>query len=218
MTEFKVRDFDIIKKNRKFFAATLNGYKCKIIIDEESKDLELGMQALKVEDHSVRSKFGTDLIYKVVGASSGSGEVVTLKHHTYNAELVKKCKNLGGKWCEDSKAWIFDQMVEQLVDDLDDLYNGDLVVCDVVFRYGAEEKGTPITLYGYPMAKASGRDSGAFVYDDVVLLQGGFDSGGSMKNWLTVVDDETTVRIKLSKSLLNREDLRESYIKEIKQL
>ena len=59
-------NFNVIKKNRKYFAATTDNNKsCKILIDDYSKDLALGEHFLAVKDISVRSKYGTDLIYKL---------------------------------------------------------------------------------------------------------------------------------------------------------
>ncbi len=59
------RSFEIVKKNRKYFAARTKGYDCKIVIDDLSRDLEPGEHELMVEDISVRSKYGTDLIFRL---------------------------------------------------------------------------------------------------------------------------------------------------------
>jgi hypothetical protein len=61
-----MQTFNIIKRNRKYFAAqTKSGHKCRILIDSNSEKLELGMQELVVLDISIKSKFGMDLIFKL---------------------------------------------------------------------------------------------------------------------------------------------------------
>lgn len=60
-----MEEFNVLKKNQKYFAALLNGCKCRIVIDENSSDLPLGEQLLDVEDISVRSKYGVDLVFKL---------------------------------------------------------------------------------------------------------------------------------------------------------
>jgi hypothetical protein len=67
----------IEKKNRKYFAAKVNGYKCKLLIDENSEGLELGTHELLVNDISVRSKYGTDLIYSVYKKTEDGGIVTS---------------------------------------------------------------------------------------------------------------------------------------------
>lgn len=91
-----MKEFNVLKKNRKYFAASLNGYKCRILIDELSQNLSIGTQLLDVEDISVRSKYGTDLIFKLKSSIEEQNEsgFITLTS-TYNTYLVDKCRALG---------------------------------------------------------------------------------------------------------------------------
>lgn len=186
------------KKNRKYFAATKAGYKCKVLIDEMSENLELGEHELALEDMSVRSKYGTDLIFKVKGDPLKEMQelgVCTLRHDRYNRDLVKRCHELNGKWDGTEQAWVFSASVDDLVQELDDKYNTDVQMYDIELDVSGHAE--PYYLCGYKIAEAWGRDSGAKLADGVILLSGKVRSGGSMKNWTTRV--EGTIRIPLSK-------------------
>ena len=191
--------FNVIKKNRKYFAATKDGYKCKIVIDEASENIELGENDLQIEDISVRTKYGTDLIFKVVSNTTEELKkgICTLVHDRYNSVLVKRCHELNGKWDAENKAWVFPLILEAEVEDLDYQYNADVNYYDVTLdEYEACE---PFSLAGYKIATATGRDSGAVLANDVILLSGNVSSGGSVKNWTTLV--KGVIRIELSKPL-----------------
>ena len=189
--------FDIIKKNRVYFAAKLeNGHSCKLRITESSKSLELGKQELLVNDVSVRSKWGTDLIYELVAEQKNAG-IVTLRHHAYNSLLVSECKKLGGRWDSDEKAWIFSDFVEEQVLALDEIWNSELVTVELTATDSCRTYHDKIDAFGYPVARATGRDSGAILYDDVALILGTATSGGSMKNWCTVIREGSVLRMKM---------------------
>lgn len=69
-----------------------------------------------------------------------------------------------------------------------------------------------IYLAGRVIAGARGRDSGVTIGNGVVLVSGEIKSGGSVKNWLTVVKSESVFRILdlplgALKFLENREDI-----------
>mgnify|MGYP001614861289 CR=1 FL=1 len=80
-------ELNLIKKNRVYFKCTNEkGYEVKLKVDEKSQNLELGKQKLLVNDISVRSKYGTDLIYQVYAEIKEEG-IVSIKHR-YNSLLV----------------------------------------------------------------------------------------------------------------------------------
>ena len=199
---------NLIKKNRKYFACkTPKGYNAKLLIDNNSQDLELGEQELLVIDDSVRSKYGVDLKFKVAIKSQEKkpAGICTLKHFSYNQYLVEDCKNLGGKWDSDQKAWIFNDLVEDKVDDLDDLWNSEPVVVEI----GTTDETVtslrgPVSFCGYTIARAYGRDSGAVLGDDVALIDGRIDSGGSMKNWTSRVRENSRFRLRIPQGVLDK--------------
>lgn len=198
----KTLTLNIVKKNRKYFACQHKGYEVKLLIDAASENLSLGEHELLVNDISVRTKYGTDVIYKVVGETKPE-KIVTLQSPHYNENLVKKCKNLGGRWDESAKAWVFSHIVEDEVDELDRRYNEHLVCVDIEARddiYGIQDD---VTFMGYPIARAFGRDTGAKLGENVALLDGQISSGGSVKNWTTVVRKGSTFRLIVSKVLLD---------------
>jgi len=203
-------EFNILKKNRKYFAATKGGYKCKILIDDNSQALELGAVDIDVEDISVRTKYGTDLIFKLTAdaETQAAAGICTLQHYTYNKLLVEQCHKLGGKWDAESKAWIFKDFVADKVEELDYLYNSELTNYQIEFEDDYSEHNAPVYLFGVKVAEATGRDSGATLGNDVALIAGRVDSGGSMKNWGTKIKEGTILRLSLPTLLV--EELQES--------
>lgn len=130
-------------------------------------------------------------------AKTGSNITVTAE---YNSRFVAHAKDLGGKW--ESPCWVFDARDEQRVRDLcRDVYGTDGVTADLVtLRIEWMEDGAapcaPIGVHGRTIARAYGRDTGAKLGDGIVLLEGGFDSGGSQRNWKTTVDAGTVVLVR----------------------
>ena len=199
--DIKTIKLDVLKKNRKYFACKKNGYKCRLVIDENSKDLEVGQHELMVNDVSVRTKYGTDLIYKLAADAKEQAEsgFVTLSHFTFNQDLVDDCKNLGGKY--DNNVWVFSDIVADKVDELDFLYNSELIAVEITALEDIREWHAPVSFMGYSIARAFGRDSGAKLANDVSMIKGGYDSGGSMKNWVTRVDEGSVFRLKVPSEL-----------------
>ena len=203
-----MKTFNILKKNRKYFAARVapGDHKCKILIDENSDALELGESTLEVDDISVRSKYGTDLIFRLsasVDKQKDAG-ICTLRAD-YNEQLVAECRRLGGKWDPEEKAWIFSGLVESEVEELDLRYNSKKVAVKIHFSE-EESAGTgPVTVAGIPIASASGRDSGAKLRDGIAVLSGGASSGGSRKNWYTIIEAGTTLRMYMPEALIKEE-------------
>lgn len=195
---------NLVKKNRVYFKClTENGYEVKLKITQKSEHLELGKQELLVNDCSVRTKYGTDVIFELESVTK-KDSIITLKHDRYNTILVEKCKNLGGKWDADEKVWVFNAIVEDKVEELELLFNSNVAQIEVTANedlFGSQEA---VYCCGYPIAKARGRDSGANLCDGVAMISGRINSGGSMKNWCTFVDKDSKFRLSCSKVLLDR--------------
>ena len=94
-----MKTITLIKKNSKYFAAKIGKFDCKVLVDNNSESLELGEHTLEFDDISVRTKYGTDLIFKLSASESEQEEagIVTLKTDFYNKKLVEQCHKLGGK-------------------------------------------------------------------------------------------------------------------------
>ncbi len=198
-----MKAFEVLKKNRKYFAARTNGYPCKILIDEHSENLEPGVHELEVDDISVKSKYGTDLIFKLKASVETIKEagICSLIHPRYNEKLVEECKRLGGKWDAEAKAWIFSGIVSEQVEALDDYYNSGYSEYKVTLAKEICGARGPVRIAGYKIASAYGRDSGARLDDGIILLSGGVVSGGSMKNWTTEIKKGSEIILKLSQAV-----------------
>ncbi|GAP37882.1 hypothetical protein [Piscinibacter sakaiensis] len=111
----------------------------------------------------------------------------------YLPAFVAAAKRLGGRW--QAPAWVFDARDDARVREaLLQHYgtdgaeaSGPVVTLRVVWKPEHSAYSAPIRLAGREIAKAFGRDSGARICEGVVLLEGNFGSGGSVKNWKTCV-------------------------------
>jgi len=191
-------ELTVLKKNRKFFAATKNGYRCKIVIDDNSRELELGTHILDVEDVSVRSKYGVDLIFKLRGNAAVQEEagICSLKA-PYNVDLLAECRRLGGTWDKTVGVWIFPAFVSDEVEKLDEKYNSDLVPVELTYTENDVGLCCPVYVAGFKLAQAFDRDSGAVVADGIAVMKGTIRSGGSIENWKTVVQEGTVLRMNI---------------------
>lgn len=208
----KTVKLDVIKKNRVYFACkNEQGYSVKLRITPESMALTVGQHELLVNDVSVRSKFGVDVIYEMVADAKEDG-VATLRHFMYNADLIEKCRKLGGRWDGDEKAWVFPGFVSDKVEELDEIYNDELITIELKAKEYFSRCNEPILFCGYVVARATGRDSGAKLGEGVSMLQGSVGSSGSMKNWATCIQEGTIIRLNVPArlyrlSFLDYEDL-----------
>jgi hypothetical protein len=195
---------NIFKKNRKYYAAKLkNGYKCKVVIDSNSQNLELGEQELLLDDVSVSTKYGTDVIYKLSAPAEAqkAAGIVTLKSE-YNSVLIKRCRELGGSWDGDAGAWTFSDLVTDEVEELDVKYNSTLVAIEIAVNDELYESKGPVELAGIKIAQAWGRDSGAKLGKGIALIAGEINSGGSAKNWCTEIYKGSIIRTTIPEMLI----------------
>lgn len=211
---------NVIKKNRKYFACQVKGFKAKLIIDDNSKDIEIGEHDLLVNDKSVRTKWGTDLIYELAADREELEDagICVLKHFTFNWILVDYCRDLGGRWDSDVKVWVFSDIVADKIEELDYRWNSDLVSVEIKALNEISIRQSEVTFCGYQIAKAFGRDSGAKLGEGISMLQGDIDSGGSMKNWVTRVYENSIFRLKVPSLILDEMESGESILWEIKRL
>lgn len=106
----------------------------------------------------------------------------------YNAEFVKRAKQLHGKWCAASKQWTFDPDIAGDVSDvLLDIYGDDgnepVVTVNLIVRVDLLPDGQSISCGGVPVCYRPGRDAAVRVSENAIITAGGFpSSGGSVKN------------------------------------
>lgn len=145
--------------------------------------------------------------------SDGKAAVYT----PYNAEFVKRVKLTGGRWDGTKKCW---KVPEVNVPDVreamravygrDDQPVAETVDVDLIFGDEVYELRGPVTILGRTIASAWGRDSGARPGDGVIFTAGSPKSGGSVKNWRTVVPEGCVVKLReLPKAILDGADLPE---------
>lgn len=200
-----MKKLEILKKNRKYFAVTVDGYKCKLVIDENSQDMEPGVyDNIPLEDVSVRTKYGTDVIYALVGsAADHMGGICTLKSQLFNTRMVERCHELSGKWDREIGVWVFSDLVEDQVEELEEYYCGELIPVEITIKRTIIGDRDPVYIDGYRIATAMGRDSGAKLDANVSMISGCITSGGSMKNWTTVIKPDSVIRMKLPILIVN---------------
>ena len=112
----------------------------------------------------------------------------------YNPSFVSQIKKAGGKWNPGNKTWEIDERSIDTVRSIkredygqDDLPQQLVTVKVTIGDKSLEEWRAPVVLFGRTIASARGRDSGARPGEGVCFEKGGCDSGGSMKNWYTIV-------------------------------
>jgi hypothetical protein len=112
----------------------------------------------------------------------------------YNPSFVSKIKKAGGKWNPSNRTWEVDERSIDTVRSImrevygqDDLPQELVTVKVTIGDKNLEEWRAPVVLFGRTIASARGRDSGARPGEGVCFEKGGCDSGGSMKNWYTIV-------------------------------
>jgi hypothetical protein len=110
----------------------------------------------------------------------------------YNTEFVSRIKKLGGKWNANKKNWEIAEAKEpQLIDILNYVFAWRTAVYQVHLKTSEDMVGRqePVVILGRVIAKATGRDSGAYwgKDDDVTVISGEAVSGGSAKNWVTKI-------------------------------
>lgn len=192
--------FNIIKKNRVWFAAERNGYKCKILIDENSEHLTLGEHNLIVEDISVYTDHGVTLRFKLsldakIQTNAGS---CTLKHFAYNSEFVKRCKAINGEWDGEDKIWRFSGLVRDKVDEIDALFNSPLYTVEIKWYANKYLDTGYFCLFGYSLFFLKSRRSLPVFCDGVELIDGeiGKDSFKAVR-----IADGATIRMQIPRGV-----------------
>ena len=119
----------------------------------------------------------------------------------FNPDFTNKAHKLGGKFDYSEKAWRFDERNIDLVKKalLDtfgtDGYNQSVVDVEVTVKEKIIGEQSPIFLAGRIIAQARGRDSGAITGEGIVFIEKSATSGGSVKNWLTKIEEGAVFKI-----------------------
>ena len=124
----------------------------------------------------------------------------------FNRDFVAAIKtNIGGrKWDADNKCWtVPEESLPQVRQIMREVYGetdlpdaGGSVTVKVTFKEEWYERCDDVIIFKKVIASARGRDSGARSGDDVTFLEGKPTSGGSMKNWESVVPAGSVVLLR----------------------
>lgn len=123
----------------------------------------------------------------------------------YSREFVKKLKGIGdSRWNSDKECWIVPEDDVSLVRRyMVECYGEDDLTTDAerfdvrvtALEYINAERA-PVVLFGRPIARAFGRDSGARACDGVVLEKGEFISSGSRNRWDSAILEGTVFKVR----------------------
>ena len=123
----------------------------------------------------------------------------------YNAVFPTRAKELGGRWSK--RQWVFPKHAEAEVRALviecygtDGETDAEMVLVELVLKDSASGDYHNLHIAGLPIARVFGRDDGAKLSEGVVVLKGGFTSGGSRKNYDLRWSEGTTVRLEVPTS------------------
>lgn len=126
----------------------------------------------------------------------------------YNSDFVKAIKGIGGaRWNRDKRAWsipaesvnVAREIMERIYGE-SDITTGKMITLRIKAKESMDAWHDGIYAFGVSLAHASGRDSGARVGENAMLVEGSIDSSGSAKNWTTYVSEGTVFQITVPES------------------
>lgn len=85
---------------------------------------------------------------------------------------------------------------------MDEIYNSAPITVDITAIEEIREYGKGIEFLGRPLCRAFGRDSGARIDNDIALISGYATSGGSNKNWATILNEDSVLRLQVPSAIL----------------
>ncbi len=147
-------------------------------------------------------------------AITNFNESVLLVNIEYCSQAIRKIKNLGqATWDKTMKGWLVSKAYEvELKDILLEYYGTDgsfadkRVNIELITNQDIKMSQKPVLFAGKALAQAFNRDSGARVGQNVALIEGNINSGGSSKNWETIVEKGSRFKlINVNEQLLSFE-------------
>lgn len=122
----------------------------------------------------------------------------------FEPNFISKIKGIGGaRWNSERKAWVIPvSALEAARAILRECYgqaDNDIAVptCTLILTFNDQvsEWHAPVAYFGKVLSHAYGRDSGAKPGEDVAFIKGKPTSGGSVKNWYSVVPQDAIVEL-----------------------
>lgn len=141
------------------------------------------------------------MLVKIEKSTQEEKEVINV-FCPFDNKFVKAAGNISGKFDHSLKCWTFparsDQKVRTLLNDIfgtDDSATSPKIDIRVTFTELYYANQGSIKLGGRLIARATSRDSGAKLGDDIDLISGWVNSGGSAKNWDTRTSEGSVYEI-----------------------
>lgn len=119
----------------------------------------------------------------------------------YNPEFVKRIKKFSdARWNSGEKCWTIDEsnldaarvIMKEIYGYADNEIN-EKVTLKIHVKESVSKKHGDVILFGKILSHATGRDSGARSGSDVAYIHGSACSGGSAKNWESVVSEDSEI-------------------------
>lgn len=132
----------------------------------------------------------------------------------YNRDFVKQIKLIGSaKWDSNRRVWtVPEEYIDAVRKTMVDVYGESDIQSDEKIKITMEfvddfyEDCQSVVAFGKTISMAFSRDSGAKVGEDVCYTNGEPKSGGSAKNWLSIVPNGSMIElINVNKSLYEKE-------------
>lgn len=126
----------------------------------------------------------------------------TAVYTPYNASFVSAIRKIGGaRWDAEGKAWMVPtaslpqvrEIMRNIWGEDDRMDTVKRVSVRLTFHEICSAECRPVEILGKTISRAYSRDSGARPGDDVAFEAGGPASGGSVKNWRSVVEEGSVV-------------------------
>lgn len=120
----------------------------------------------------------------------------------YHKDFPAKMRELKGVWDKPNQCWWVHTSrvteVRKIMRDIfgtDDIQGADFVDLNVTFHQQEGAYRKDYTLYGKVLSHATSLTSGGICGTDVIYLEKRPESGGSIKNWCSVVPEGAVIRL-----------------------
>jgi len=119
----------------------------------------------------------------------------------YNENFVERIKNAGARWDDMNKAWVMDdRLIETARLLLKEIFGEDdtpskKVNVRVKAKNEIHKTQGDVMIFGKIVSSAKGRDTGARIGEKVSYVKGGPKSGGSVKNWKSIVPEGSIISL-----------------------
>ncbi len=136
--------------------------------------------------------------------------VITPYNPNFVADLKSRIPN--PEWDMNKRYWIVQSKYRDIVLELLRAHygiNGESVnnrTITIKSKLDIMESKKSVYFAGFPIVRAWGRDSGAKVCENAVMISGNIRSGGSVKNWLTIVEADSTFRVEIPETAIAESD------------